>query len=158
MQPKGTTSPRRSHYQTIVPLVLLSIMKALRTAPDRLAALSSGACLRPHFRQHQLLIRRAQPRLGCRVPFAPTTMSVTISKTSETSNTDRVESPKQLSSGTRVCVLGGSIAGMLAAAAISPFVDEVVILDKEAALNGGASEEELRQVGSMQIHPKCIVD
>ncbi len=85
-------------------------------------------------------------------------MSVTISKTSESSNTDRGESPKQISSGTRVCVLGGSIAGMLAAAACSPFVDEVVILDKEAALNGGGTEEVLRQVGSMQIHPKCVVN
>lgn len=52
----------------------------------------------------------------------------------------------QVPTGTRVVVLGGSIAGMLAAAAVAPYVDEVYVLDKEATLNGTGSEDQLRKV------------
>ncbi len=48
---------------------------------------------------------------------------------------------------TRVVVVGGSIAGMLAAAAVSHFVDEVVMIDKDAALSGSGSEKNPREVG-----------
>lgn len=52
--------------------------------------------------------------------------------------------------------MGGSIAGMLAAAAVSPFVDEVVLLDKETSLGGSGSEGELHEARSLQILPKRI--
>ena len=48
------------------------------------------------------------------------------------------------------------MAGMLAAAAVSPFVDEVVLLDKETSLGRSGSEGELHEAGSLQILPKRI--
>lgn len=49
---------------------------------------------------------------------------------------------------TSIVILGASITGMLAAAAVSPFVDEVVLIDKDSTLEEFSSEEELRMVGT----------
>ena len=74
-------------------------------------------------------------------------MALTVPSTSETQERGDNETSTATVPATRVVVLGGSIAGMLAAAAVSHFVDEVVMIDKDAALSGSGSEENLREVG-----------
>lgn len=134
-------------------------MKAFETRSGHIAARSYDTRLRlpsEPGRQHRRLEFCRPPRLGCRGPHAPVLMSLTLPNASETRKNGTVENATQASFSTRVLVLGGSIAGMLAAAAVSPFVEEVLIIDKENALSGAGSEEELRKVGSVQIHHKGI--
>jgi hypothetical protein len=134
-------------------------MKAFETGSGHFAARSYDTRLRlpsEHGRQHRRLEFCRPPRLGCGGPHAPVLMSLTLSNASETRKNGTVVNATQASFSTRVLVLGGSIAGMLAAAAVSPFVEEVLIIDKENALSGAGSEEELRKVGSVQNHHMSI--
>ena len=73
-------------------------------------------------------------------------MSMDVLPASEKSAAGLGRPATQVPTGTRVVVLGGSIAGMLAAAAVAPYVNEVFVLDKETTLNGIGNEDQLRKV------------
>jgi hypothetical protein len=79
------------------------------------------------------VIREVKPR----TTHGVATRCVSISNVQE--QLSRRQSP-------RVVVIGASLAGLLAAAAVSDFVDEVVVLDKDAALDQSASLEDLQKV------------
>lgn len=115
----------------------------------RPAALRHGTCQNGvwsgQVRQHQPMEYRKASR--CRPYKAERAMvSIRASVTAEKPVVGSAQTDTRAAPSTRVLVLGGSIAGMLAAAAVSPYVDEVVILDKEPALKGAESKEQLCQV------------
>ncbi len=85
-------------------------------------------------------------RLGQPFPLPFIQASTTVLQANERQATSIGQTATQTANATRVLVLGSSIAGMLAAAAVAPYVDEVTILDKDTTLNGGGNDEVLRQV------------
>lgn len=74
--------------------------------------------------------------------------STSVLQANERQATSIGQTATESANATRVLVLGSSIAGMLAAAAVAPYVDEVIVLDKDTMVSGGGSEEHLRQVCS----------
>lgn len=99
-----------------------------------------------HLRQQQQVVGRVSCRVRRLQPVISFSMSTDVMPASKRHDAGVAQRATQVPSGTRVVVVGGSIAGMLAAAAVAPFIDEVLVLDKENTLNGGGNEDQLRKV------------
>ena len=116
-------------------------LKAVRSYSKYQSRLHSG-----HLRQQQQVVHRLSCHVRRQEFQVRCSMSMDVLPASEKSAAGLGRPATQVPTGTRVVVLGGSIAGMLAAAAVAPYVNEVFVLDKETTLNGIGNEDQLRKV------------
>ena len=149
--PKGLKTHLRNHSRTKLSDSIMINMKGLGAGLQHASALSYVRFCRQSIRSGQLPLqaRTSRVRNHC--------FQQVISALSAQASTNVLQAhgrqarsigqtATESSNATRVLVLGGSIAGMLAAAAVAPYVDEVIVLDKDTMLSEGGSEEVLRQV------------
>lgn len=151
--PKGLKTHLMNHSRSKLLDSIMIDMQGTGAGLQHASALSYVRFRRQFFRSGQLPLQARTPRVKNHC-FQHITSALSVQASTNVLQahgrqaTSIGQTATESANATRVLVLGGSIAGMLAAAAVAPYVDEIIVLDKDTILTegGSPSEEVLRQV------------